>query len=551
MPANASPTALANRLAKLQQVVSQRDHTGLNPDADLGDLDPAWVAEEIAHCRADPVYFVDTYCKIQSDKGHGLIPFDLYPYQRDVLARFEAHRECIVLKARQLGISELAAAYAVWYVTFRPRINVVVLSQGENEAKEFTGKARTAWGTLPDWLRVPDKDPNKTSTLELTNGSRILPKPATAKAARGLNAQLLIIDEMAHQDDQAEIFTAVSPIARSAGNKIICISTANGSGNFYHEAWVAAEEGDGMHPIFLSWNVRPERDEAWLIGATKNYTPWMRAQEYPATPAEAFILSGRPRFDMDAITALLPNCSEPLGTELNGALRVWQFPIQNRRYVIGADTAEGLGKGDYSAAIVLDWQTGEDVAELHGHINPQEFAGHLAAVGHFYNDALIGVERNGHGGTVLLELSAHLGYPALYAHRDFDATGAASERLGWPTSTRTKPVAIDGLAQVLAERGPIHNAALLAECRTYVVRDNGTTGADGSLHDDRVMAMAIAVQLRNYQPQQQIVTSLHDELATIEPDDWRQIERQWHREVAGMHNDWGSMGGLPTVDSRY
>ncbi len=61
MPANASPTALANRLAKLQQVVSQRDHTGLNPDADLGDLDPAWVAAEIAHCRADPIYFVDTY----------------------------------------------------------------------------------------------------------------------------------------------------------------------------------------------------------------------------------------------------------------------------------------------------------------------------------------------------------------------------------------------------------------------------------------------------------------------------------------------------------
>src|SRR5437588_540166 len=82
---------------------------------------------EVASCKADPVYFVDTYCKVQSDEGKGLVPFRLFDYQRTVLRAFEEHPEVIVLKARQLGISELAAAYAVYYVNFRPLNTVIVL----------------------------------------------------------------------------------------------------------------------------------------------------------------------------------------------------------------------------------------------------------------------------------------------------------------------------------------------------------------------------------------------------------------------------------------
>ena len=225
--------------------------------------------------------------------------------------------------------------------------------------------ARIGWSHLPDWLRVPDRDPAKTTSLELINGSRILPKPATGKAGRSYNAQLLIFDEWGHQEAQREIMTAASPVARSAGNKIIGISTAAGAGNHFHEQWLLAQEGQGMFPVFVPWDAHPGRDEEWLQRATAGYDLWQRHQEFPSRAEEAFVLSGRSRFDMDALQAILAGCQEPIATELDGGLRIWEPPVQTGRYVCGADTAEGLARGDFSAAVILDFHTGLEVAELH------------------------------------------------------------------------------------------------------------------------------------------------------------------------------------------
>jgi len=544
---------LLSRLRVLEQDAAQDERAGLlNPDADLNGLDPQWVAEEVARCRVDPEYFIDNYCKVESDTGAGVVPFHLFDYQREVLRQWTEHRECVTLKARQLGITELAAALALWQVSFHPHTRVGVFSTDEAKAREFAKKCRVAWMHLPAWLQVPLDDPQKTTTLDLANGARILPQAATERASRGINVQLLILDEAAFMDYGQAIFEASAVTARSAGNRILVISTANGAGNHFHQLWLAAQAGAGMRPIFLPWHIRPGRDAAWYEQATKGYEPYKKHQEYPSRAEEAFILSGRGRFDTDALHAILEGCTEPVGTELGGGLTVWEMPVGGRSYVIGADPAEGLEKGDYSAAVVMDRNTGLDVAWLHGHFPPQEFAGYLADLGRWYNGALLGCERNNHGGTVLLELQNTHAYPNLYAHIDFDAVGNPTPRLGWPTTLRTKPLAIDALAQAIGERWPFRNAAFIGECRTYTVKENGSTGASGALHDDRVMAAAIAAMLRTFQPQQQVVTSLHDELAAVEPDDWHTMERQWHREVGEMHDDWGSMGGgLPTVESRY
>src|SRR5919198_2105470 len=165
---------LASRLVRLEQTIAQRHNTSLNPRASLEGLDPQWVADEIAHCRADAVYFVDTYCKVESDTGTGVVPFKLFDYQINVLEQWLEHDECIVLKARQLGITELAAALALWTVNFHQHNKVIVFSQDEPKAKEFARKCRIAWEHLPAWLQTTLADPQKTTTLELANGSRIL-----------------------------------------------------------------------------------------------------------------------------------------------------------------------------------------------------------------------------------------------------------------------------------------------------------------------------------------------------------------------------------------
>ncbi len=501
---------LLNRLRALEQGAVEEERAGLlNPDADLGGLAAAWVIEEVARCQRDPEYFIDSYCKVEADTGAGVIPFHLFDYQRDVLRQWMEHGESITLKARQLGITELAAALSLWQVNFHPHNRVIVFAQDESKAREFARKCRVAWDNLPAWLQVPLSNPQLTTTLELANGSRILPQAATEKAARSLNCQLLVLDEFAHQEYGAAIFDAAAVTARSAGQRILVISTANGAGNSFASHWQQAVNGEGMWPIFLPWDIRPGRDEVWYANATKGYDTSKKNQEYPANPETAFILSGRGRFDTEALEAILAGCRAPIATELNGGLKVWEMPAQGRSYVVGADPAEGLHTGDYSAAVVIDQQTGLDVAWVHGHFPPQQFAAILNDLGLWYNGALLGCERNNHGGTVLLELQNHA-YPTLYAHRDYDAIGNASERVGWPTTSKTKPIAIDGLAQAIQERWPFHDAAFVAECRTYTVRDNGSTGASGSLNDDRVMAAAIALQLRNFQPATEEVVYLED-----------------------------------------
>jgi len=457
---------------------------------------------ECQRCAADPAYFIDTYCMVEADTGAGVIPFRLFDYQRETLAAWVAHQECVMLKARQLGVSELAAAYALWQVNFHGHNKVIVISQDEPHAKEFANKTRIAWDHLPVWLRQPLRNPRLTTTLELGNGSRILPQAATEGSARGLNCQLLILDEFAHQEYKRAIFQAASVTARSAGNKILVISTANGSGDIFHELWLAweTEEPGAMHGIFLPWDIRPGRDAAWYARNTQGYEEWFKHQDYPSEPKSAFALSGRSRFDHQALDLIAANsCTKPIRTDdlAGGFLRVWQKPQHGRRYVCGADTAEGLPKGDYDAAVIIDFLTGVEVAELHGHWEPETYAHHLATVCHAYNHSLIGVERNNHGHAVLLALKSIEKYPALYKHRDYDASVGANERLGWPTNTKTKPIMIDALAITIKEHRPYRNAAFVSEARTYVVLDNGGTAASGNLKDDRVMAYAIVEQLRS------------------------------------------------------
>src|SRR5205823_2169231 len=83
------------------------------------------------------ISWISEHCKVVSDQGRGLVPFRLYDYQKDVVRAYEERRECVVLKARQLGLSELTAAYALAKMCRHAHYTVVVLSKGEAEANEF------------------------------------------------------------------------------------------------------------------------------------------------------------------------------------------------------------------------------------------------------------------------------------------------------------------------------------------------------------------------------------------------------------------------------
>ena len=477
-----------------------------------------WPAPAEDETAENCIRWIHRNCQLVSDTGKGLIPFSLYDYQEDVIRALFLYREVIVCKARQLGLTELIAAYIVYRLRW-PHRTALLLSRGKDAAGEALVKARTAWANLPEKERVPALNRQRTSTLELQNGSRLLPQPATESAGRTFNAQFLVLDEWAHQEFQAEIFAAAAP-TMSAGNQIIGLSSANGVGNEFHRQWELAQQGGGMHPIFLPWHVRPGRTQEWYDQTTRTYEGWQKAQEFPTTPDEAFVLSGRPRFDGAALSEIARGTQEPLEViplgvsaegHTAGFARVWGRPVPGQRYVCGADPAEGLVKGDYSAAVILDWSSGVEMVELHGHWEPEEFARHLADVCRAYNGAYLGVERNNHGHAVLLALSTLHQYPALYAHQEYDQHSVAGvPRLGWATTAKSKPLMIDALAETIRERRPYRNALFVSEARTYAVQDNGATGASGSMHDDRIMSYSIAEMLRRFAPPEERLVDLSE-----------------------------------------
>ena len=187
------------------------------------------------------------------------------------------------------------------------------------------------------------------------------------------------------------------------------------------------------------------------------------------------------------------------------SLEVWKEPEPYNTYVLGVDTAEGLGHGDYSVIQVLNIGTGEQTAIWHGHIAPDLLAEEVYAVGLWYRDALCCVESNNHGLTTITELR-HLGYPNLFRRRQLNSVNnTMGQEFGWKTTRTSKPLMIDDLSSALRNfELTIYDRHTLAELRTFVRNDRG--GMSGSPYDDRVMALALANQMRKYahQPEYQV-----------------------------------------------
>lgn len=431
------------------------------------------------------------------------MPFKLWSAQLPVLwglmrggsgGRQNPDRLTLILKARQLGISWLCCIYALWLCLFHPGKVVLLFSKGETEAQELLRRIKVLYQRLPDWMRdvLPPVTIDNEEELGFANGSVARSLAATKSGGRSFTASLVILDEAAFLTWADALYSALKPTI-DAGGQLIILSTANGIGNLFHRLWLKAEQGlSGFRAIFLPWWSRPGRDQAWYDAQVREYDdPALVKQEYPSNATEAFLVSGRVRFQPEWITAQAGNVRPGLPTSAIGALRtipgltVYALPDPERRYTIGADVAEGLEHGDASTATVIDAETWDEVAHLHGQWEPGQFAEYLALLATAY-DCDPGVERNNHGHAVLLRLTQLQVRPA----RGLD------DRPGWLTTAQSKPMAIDFLAETLRDGlGVIRTQATLSELQIYRVEKDGDTGAPSGYHDDRVMARAIALQM--------------------------------------------------------
>ena len=455
------------------------------------------------------VYFCENYWHIKHPQD-GRIKFDLRDAQVGSIKHWMENRYSVVLKARQIGFSTLAAAYSFWLTFFWADRFVVMLSRTEREAAKLLQKSKYGYKFLPQWMKERGPQLTSDNQLKMTfgNESSIESLPSGNDPARGESVYLVIVDEMAFLPNPEEAWASIEPIA-DVGGRVICLSTANGSGNFFHHLWVGSQTGNNAFKgLFFPWSAS-DRDDDWYETKQRTMSQWQLHQEYPTSPDEAFIKSGNPVFDIEAINEVVPE--EPdcgyvhVITRKNmefrlaqdGEFRVWDSPQPDGVYVIGADVAEGLGHGDYSSAHVINARTMEVVAHWHGHIEPDLYGELLAEIGWWYNTALLGVENNNHGLTTL-KAAQRYSYRNLYRTRRLQQRNPeATEILGWRTTTATKPLAIDELAAAIRDAElAIYDEHTLNELRTFVRSQNGRM--QGSPHDDRVMSLAITYQMLKY-----------------------------------------------------
>ena len=202
------------------------------------------------------------------------------------------------------------------------------------------------------------------------------------------------------------------------------------------------------------------------------------------------------------------------------SLEVWCKPESNHAYVLGVDTAEGLGHGDYSCIQVLDVNTGDQGAAGHGHSPPDAVADEVLSLGLWYREALWCVESNNHGLTTITMLR-QLGYPRLFRKRSLNqATAKVSMEFGWRTTRTSKPLMIDDLGMALRnDELRLFDRHTVGELRTFTRNDRGSMS--GSPYDDRVMALALANQMRKY---------AHAPEYVDHPDDYWTVD--WFRRLA-------------------
>jgi len=455
-------------------------------------------------------HFCSTHWMIRHPE-RGRIKFVLREAQEETVRVWIDSRYSIVLKARQIGFSTLAAAFTFWETFFWPDRFTVMLSRTEREASKLLQKTKYGYKMLPAWMRVrgPDLLSDNQLKMVFSNDSAIESLPSGNDPARGESVYRVIIDEMAFLPNAEEAWASIEPIA-DVGGRVICLSTANGEGNIFHQLWVGSQTSTNRFTgVFFPWSAG-DRDEDWYEAKKRDLPDWQLAQEYPDNPDEAFIRSGRPVFDIDALRNIEP--IEPkrgyLKNEIGrnhytfiedgGELSIWELPDSQEIYVIGADVAEGLGHGDFSSAHIISANTGLLVAQWHGHVDPDVFGEViLRALGYYYNHALIGVESNNHGLTTIKGLQ-RVGYRNIYRQRKMNSRNPQiSDTMGWRTTAVSKPLAIDELnAAVRDESILIYDKSTIAELRTFVREANGKM--HGSPHDDRVMSLAIGNQMLKY-----------------------------------------------------
>ena len=497
------------------------------------------------------------------DKNQKTMPFFLNDVQHEFINALNQAKEdfdrgditdisLLVLKGRQQGFTTLVTAYQLaCCILDRNFQGYTLADKSDNSEAIFQNKAKFPYSQLPEVLKPTEKYNNRKQLLFEKINSSWAVDTATKDVGRSRTVNFFHGSECAFWKD------GISPIQGALGEAFTknCIkiyeSTANGY-NDYQKMW-----DSGVHiNCFYEWwktkeyniSFRNEEQKAaflhnidtkkgwiwdrlrWLrdeknLAAEQLYWYWNKydkyldkdliKQEYPCTPHEAFLLSGKNVFDTAIILERLANLAKPIKTgyfrydyngiqisniqwvnDKDGYIKIYHLPNQPAftEYCIGGDTS---GEGsDFFTGHVLDAKTGIQVATLKHQFDADQYTKQMYCLGKYYKDALIGIEAN-FDSYPIMELQ-RLGYLKQYTREAQDTyTGKTEKRFGFKTTSLTRPTIISRLIEIVREHcDTINDKDTLEELLTIVRNEKGRIEAPEGGHDDQMMGLAIAHHIR-------------------------------------------------------
>jgi hypothetical protein len=462
--------------------------------------------QEYLKCSQDPIYFIKNYVKIVS-LDEGLVPFELYEYQEDIVDKVHNNRFCIAKLPRQSGKSTTMVSYILHYILFNQSMNVAILANKQATAREILSRLKLAYEYLPLWLQQGIVEWNKGS-IELENGSRIIASSTSASAVRGGSFNMIFLDEFAHvpQNIAEEFFSSVYPtITSGQSTKVLMVSTPNGLNLFYHY-WRGASKKPGEHgkneyiPIEVHWSQVPKfpggplRDQEWKEQQVKNTSEQQFQSEFECD----FIGSTNTLISSSKLHCL--NYITPLHNN-NDGLAVYEEPKEDHVYVLVVDTARGQGL-DYSAFAVIDITESpyKLVARFRNNtIAPLVYPTAIKSVGDRYNNAFVLIEINDIGAQVADILFQDLEYEnvlqAVYKGRAGQVIGSGfgsgNSQYGVRTTVPVKKLGCSVLKSLIEnDKLLIDDMETIQEMYTFVAKGQSYEADDGH-NDDLVMCLVL------------------------------------------------------------
>ena len=453
--------------------------------------------DEIKRCRDDIFYFMENYVKIVSmDKG--MILFEPYQYQKNIISNIINNRYSIFLLPRQFGKTITVAATMVHHAIFNDNARIAILANKAAQSAEIMARIRLIYEELPFFLQPGVSTWNK-GNIVLGNRSEIFGTSTTSSSIRGKSINCLYLDEFAFVPNDVEFYASTYPVITSGkSTKVIITSTPNGM-NLFYKLWSDAFRGDNsFSPLKVNWWEHPERDETWKEEQLLNMTEKEFAQEFLCEflGSSSTLISGQKLIEL--------RHEEPL-EEVEGGYKIFEKPQENRTYVLVADSAEGIGY-DYSAIKIIDVTSKPFKTVLtyrNNTVTPVLFSAIINDLHKKYNEALVLVENNGVGAQVCIYLWEDLECENMLMSevrhgKLLAGSGTSRSSPGLRMTARTKSIGCITLKQLIEMDMLIDkDFDTISEFSTFIKKANNTYSAEKNKNDDLVMCLVLFAWLTN------------------------------------------------------